>query len=95
MRLYTTEAIEKQLHILLCKDCNETDVCPICDYRELIDKILDAPTIDAVSVIRCKDCKYYYVYDKHNFCDLDIEMMRELDPNYYCASAERKEDETN
>lgn len=45
-------------------------------------------------LIRCKDCKYYYIYDRNNkFCELDIEMMRDLDPNYYCASAERKEDD--
>ena len=61
--------------------------------QDFIALLEDAPTIDAVPVIRCKDCNYYYVYDKHNFCDLDIEMMRDLDPNYYCASAERKEDD--
>jgi hypothetical protein len=94
MKLYTAKAIKEQMHKLICQDCEESDVCSICDYRELIDEILDAPTVDAEPVIRCKDCKYYYVYyrnnNKHNFCDLDIEMMRDLDPNYYCASAERK-----
>ena len=61
-------------------------------HDALIEALSKVPTVDAKLVVRCKDCKYYYVYNGHNFCDLDIEMMRDLDPNYYCASAERKED---
>ena len=51
MKLYTADAIKEQMHKLLCQDCQdcgETDYCPKCDYRELIDQILDAPTVDAV-----------------------------------------------
>lgn len=33
------------------------------DYKEglemILQKIEDAPTIDAVPVVRCRDCKYY------------------------------------
>lgn len=29
-------------------------------YGELIGCIQDAPTVDAVSVVRCKDCIYYH-----------------------------------
>lgn len=68
---------------------NEYDFILWNEIMKCIDKV---PEVDAVEVIRCKDCKYYYVYDRHNFCDLDIEMIRDFDPNYYCASAERKED---
>jgi len=46
MKLYTADAIKEQVHKLLCRDCGETDYCPNCDYRELIDEILDAPTVD-------------------------------------------------
>jgi hypothetical protein len=67
--------------------------CRACVIDDMIDELENAPTVDAEPVVRCKDCKYYYVYNGHNFCDLDIEMMRDLDPNYYCASAERKEDD--
>lgn len=48
--------------------------------------------LELVPVVRCKDCKYYYVYNGRHFCDLDIEMIRDLDPNYYCADGERRED---
>ena len=59
MKLYTADAIKEQVHKLLCRDCGETDYCPNCDYRELIDEILDAPTVDAVEVVRCIECRYY------------------------------------
>lgn len=50
MKLYTADAIKEQVHKLLCRDCGETDYCPNCDYRELIDEILDAQTVDAEPV---------------------------------------------
>jgi hypothetical protein len=48
MKLYTADAIKDQVHKLLCKDCEETDNCSICDYQELIDEILNAPTVDPI-----------------------------------------------
>ena len=50
MKLYTADAIKEQVHKLLCQDCGETEYCPKCDYRELIEQILDAPTVDAEPV---------------------------------------------
>ena len=53
------------------------------------DMISDAPTVDAVPVIRCKDCKWYYrggatcmYWDGENG-------MRGDD---YCSQAEREEE---
>lgn len=28
-------------------------------YRGFVDDVADAQTVDAISVVRCKDCKYY------------------------------------
>ena len=48
--------------------------------------VWNAPTVDAVPVIRCKDCKHWAKgLGWCNFTDLDVE------PNFYCAYAERKE----
>ena len=30
MKLYTADVIKEQVYKLLCKDCEETDVCPVC-----------------------------------------------------------------
>ncbi len=36
-------------------------------YREFVDDIANAPTVDAVSVIRCKDCAHYRLYGRFPF----------------------------
>ena len=61
---------------------------------ELTDKewmrlINATPTIDAVEVVRCKDCKYYG--DEH-FCPLRS-LADYTDPNDYCSMGERREDD--
>lgn len=49
--------------------------------------IVDAPTVDAVPVIRCKDCKYYNGVD--HYCVNDGVSVK-LDD--YCSWGERRED---
>lgn len=90
MKLYTADAIKEQVHKLLCQDCGETEYCPKCDYRELIEQILDAPTVDAEPVVRCKDCKYWE-YDVI-FSDGWCRGKHQGNPSWFCADGERKED---
>ena len=50
-----------------------------------------APTIDAVPVVRCKDCKHNLHPGKPNtVCGLNIPIF---DGNGYCSEGERKDDE--
>lgn len=52
----------------------------------IIERINNAPTVDAVEVVRCKDCLEfkYCLHNEHN------------DPNGFCAWGEKREDaETN
>lgn len=62
------------------------------------DMISDAPTIDAVPVVRCKDCVHW---EKNNwnpngmcnaFDDGSVCILTETDVDEYCARAERKEE---
>ena len=46
-------------------------------------QISDAPTIDAVEVVRCRDCK-------HRYSDSWCEYVDD-DDNFYCARGERKD----
>lgn len=47
------------------------------------------PTVDAVPVIRCKDCAFYLTgYEQSRYCAKDGILKRET---YYCAGAERKD----
>ena len=47
----------------------------------------DSPTVDAVHVVRCRDCK-------HRFEDSWCEYVDD-DDNFYCARGERKEGADN
>lgn len=67
----------------------------------MIDMAHDAPTIDAVPVVRCKECKWYSIYeakkdgtpDKRyspSVCLRGIYAKRR-EPNWFCADGERRE----
>lgn len=50
----------------------------------------DAPTVDAVPVVRCKDCNEYQ--DVHQWCKLhEIEMQ----PMNFCSYGERRKNEAD
>ena len=54
------------------------------------------PTADVVEVVRCKDCKYYFIGNCMNtdvpiYADNGAEFMPDSD--FYCSLAERKEAE--
>jgi hypothetical protein len=69
----------------------------VCAYRlgwnDAIDAIIEnAPTVDAVPVIRCKDCKHW-VNEECNHIGMkgtNIGVSAEM---WFCADGERKEDE--
>lgn len=60
-----------------------------CCLQNILDDVKESPVVDAVQVIRCKDCKWYYrggatcmFWDGENsMCGDD-----------YCSGAERKEE---
>ena len=52
--------------------------------RKLIE---DAPTVEAVEIVRCRDCK-------HRYSDSWCEYVDD-DDNFYCARGERKEGNGN
>lgn len=51
----------------------------------------DAPTIDAVQVIRCADCAYYgkspFGHPHIGWCRIDCKHRK---PDFYCGNADRK-----
>ena len=57
----------------------------LTNYATLI--LREAPTVDAVEVVRCKDCK-------HRHSDSWCEYVDD-DDNFYCARGERKEGADN
>ena len=64
---------------------------------DVIRSIKDAPTVDAVEVVRCKDCKHRgtdYCIFHINGEPADEELWRKLD-NDFCSYGERKEGADN
>ena len=75
------------------------DVCELLD--DVMYALEDAPTIDAVEVVRCKDCKYNVAnidrdpLDKTDYTDVVCSywMSDGLDEqNDFCSRGERKEE---
>ena len=51
--------------------------------------IRNIPAVDAVPVIRCRDCKHSIENAKH----IDVACERSYDPDFYCAAGERRDSE--
>lgn len=72
----------------------------VYDTNAILDSIDSQPTVDAVEVTRCRDCKYY-CQDKingeicrHPELDFDIECYDHwinTKPDDFCSYGERKE----
>ena len=70
------------------------------EYDDLIKYLGTQPTIDAVEVVRCAECKWNTElenepYPSTHFCEkLAYDIDSELDGlNWYCADGERREDD--
>lgn len=65
---------------------------PNISAAEKADKALrELPTVDAVEVVRCKDCRFF-VSDME-WCEADDE--HPTMPDAFCSWAERRTDETD
>ena len=65
--------------------------CRACDIGDTIDYFLDeaiSPTIDAVPVARCKDCRKYNTDE----CEIDKLDYSPAYGDWFCADGERKSD---
>lgn len=64
------------------------------DVAVLLRMIANAPAVDAVEVVRCKDCEYSYDEISGLCCSHGVCVDCEVPPNFYCAEGKRKENET-
>lgn len=92
MRLIDADALIKSLDDAI-QDAKRKG--EICDYWEddrsnLLYYLDSVPTIDAVEVVRCRDCKYYYNRDPQQIPTSSI-ICGHMHPNDYCNYGERRE----
>ena len=66
----------------------------IVSSEEVERTIMDAPTVDAVEVVRCKDCKHWNKrYETKGICLKHNSIVTFTSPEFYCACGERREGE--
>jgi len=98
MRLIDADALLKELTKAKREvNCHLPDIVKL--FKGLRDWIKEAPTLDAVPVIRCPKCKYYGPGDHAGFwrCEnwgVDINSQASPPETFYCADGEQKEEET-
>lgn len=81
MRLIDADALMETLE--------RGDWVHITDYNIAIYAVKDAPTVDAVTVVRCRDCKWR---DDQKGATEWMPCRALITPNdFYCPSGERKE----
>ena len=79
-----------------CFYVNEKD--PMKSLDELIARINNAPAVDSVEVVRCKDCKHYDNSEGIQWCHLNSKFYtggfdwHSFPENGFCSYGERKAD---
>lgn len=60
---------------------------PWCDWKAVGDSLDSLSAVDAVEVVRCKDCEW------GGKCEVEC-LLREIDkiPDPYCAAGKRREE---
>lgn len=89
MRLIDADDLKKDLLYVYTHLSERYKISPA------LSLINDAPTIDAVPIVRCKDCKFSeYWYRDRRRCFLWVEDGISVFDDGFCNYAERKEDDT-
>ena len=91
-RLIDANAFIKE-HCADCKYFNVDGICtkedPVCGSVMIVN---DLPTVDAVEVVRCRDCKHYdtnYCSDGQGWCSKVVGYRY---GGWFCAAGERISD---
>ena len=60
--------------------------------EDCINEVDTMPTVDAVEVVRCKDCKHNELLGNWMFCKHPEGFNDRINPDGYCSYGERKGD---
>lgn len=78
----------KSVYDALCKICNERGACEYTGQESCHKVFSQIPAVDAVEVVRCKDCKYLEISGCYGECEkahLGI-----VQPDDYCSHGVRR-----
>lgn len=80
-----------ELKQTFCAECDRSIKCEDCDIDYHFEHL--APTIDAVEVVRCKDCRFFHRYGfKLEYAECVNFDFYDTTEDGYCCWAERRED---
>ena len=84
---------------LLSFEKMDADLCATCGEHhtaeDVIMMIKTAPTVDAVPVVRCRECKWWQEDDDIGHCDNPDGLDNYAKPEDFCSYGERKEGADN
>ena len=86
---FIVDCIEDERCVIYTEDIINDSIVVQTVYGNLLDAINAMPTIDAVEVVRCKDCEYFKWGD---YCTEDKMEHSKCRENDFCSYAKRKMD---
>ena len=86
---------DKLMEVVMATCLKEMDVdSPIKGMIVALGKIYKASTVDAVPVVRCKDCRWGKEACGNIECNVDLNLPSEYHGyEWFCPNGERKDDE--
>ena len=101
-RLIDADKRIAEIKKIYCDGCDNYGgaKCRACWVDDAMCLIDDAPTVDAVEVVRCRDCRYWEKFQSSILgevmcCIAQGEMNVQKDPNDFCCYGERKDGDGN
>lgn len=86
-RSWILQAIENDLGCLDIKKATSKNAHLYADLGDIVRMLLAAPKVDAVQVVRCKNCKYA-MRDEYSGCYFCHE--KQVSAEHYCSKGERR-----
>jgi hypothetical protein len=98
-RLIDANALARELLSITYLGCDGGYYKGRADERDdILQRIQAAPTIDAVEVVRCRECKHFYccsAVDRMFYCrhQSGLKHVKAIEEDSFCSYGERRESE--
>ena len=87
MRLIDADKLLQEIEFEYDLDYGET----LIDPRDFADAVCDSPTVDAVPVVRCRECRYYAASGATTSFCIHPGGMKFTSDSDYCSRGQRRD----